>query len=236
MTSFPTVELSARIGLILPQYENSEKLKGLISGVTTILEEQVTNPLQRLDRFPNPDACSGVLLDWIGKCIGLLRPVIPSGEYLGVLGTEPSGGEVLEDAPTYDPARAVSEVAPLGDDIFRLLLKARARRLRGGANRETIEAVLAILWSDGDGYVDEAAAVSSGDPVVLVVTADDDILFRLVDVPVSVNSVTVHNLIIPRPAGVRIAFRRITPTAGDLLTESGDALLTESGDNLVLDN
>jgi len=218
MTSFPNVDLAARISLILPQYGEAEKLKGLISGTIGVAEEQVSDLLERLDRGANPDESSGAVLDWIGRRIGMERPVIPIGEYLGYEGTDPSGGNPFDREEFYDDVRAIEQVAPLGDVDYRLLLKARARRLRGGANRETIEAVLAILWPTGRGYVDE-----SSDPVVLVVTAVDDILFRLVDVPITENSVTVHHLVIPRPAGVRIVFRRTT-REGHVLTWNNNPL------------
>ena len=73
---------------------------------------------------------------------------------------------------------------------------ARARRLRGGADRETIEAVLAVIWPDGDGYVDE-----SGTTVTLRVTAADDTVWALV-------SGRLFPKLIPRPAGTAMTMVR----------------------------
>ena len=84
---------------------------------------------------------------------------------------------------------------PLGDATYQLLLTARARRLRGGADRETVEAVLAILFDVG--YVDE-----SGDPVTLQVETSNDQLYGLV-------SGSQFDILIPRPAGRALTMTRL---------------------------
>ena len=81
---------------------------------------------------------------------------------------------------------------PVGDETYRTLLRARARRLRGNADRETVEAVLEILFGDGNGYVDETVT-----PVTLRVTSENTVVWRLA-------SVTLFELLIPRPAGRQV--------------------------------
>lgn len=211
MPTAPHIDLASRIELLLPQYEDAARLRALMSGAIGIEEAQVSEVLERLDRGGNPEESSGPLLDWMGHRLGIQRPIVSTGEYLGYEGTDPEGGNPFNQEEYYDDIPSINQVAPLSDEIFRPILKARARRLRGGADRETIEAILAILWPHGGGYVDESAAT-----VYLVVSAEDDTLYRLV-------SDELFHLLIPRPAGVAVEFRRTAPE-GHVLTWNNNQL------------
>lgn len=199
MDNAPNIDLASRIDLLLPQYGDAARLQALLSGAIGIDEAQVSEVLERLDRGGNPDESSGPVLDWMGHRLGIERPLVSTGEYLGYEGTDPEGGNPFNREEYYDDITAIDQVAPISDEVFRPILKARARRLRGGADRETIEAILAILWPNGGGYVDESAAT-----VYLVVSAEDNTLYRLV-------SDDLFHLLIPRPAGVAVEFRRTDP-------------------------
>ena len=155
------------------------------------------DPLERLDRAFNPDESEGVILDWIGLRLGLPRPFVTAADavYFGMAGTMPAGGRPWDQAPFYSLARGIEDVEPVGDATYRKLLKARARRLRGGADRETIEAVLDILF--GDGYLDETVT-----PITMRVDTGDEITFLLA-------STRTFEKVIPRPAGTEITFTRI---------------------------
>ncbi|MCY3554994.1 MAG: DUF2612 domain-containing protein [Gemmatimonadetes bacterium] len=205
MNDAPHIDLASRIELLLPQYEDAARLRALITGAIGIEEAQVSEVLERLDRGGNPEESSGPLLDWMGHRLGIQRPIVSTGEYLGYEGTDPEGGNPFNQEEYYDDLPAINQVAPLSDEVFRPILKARARRLRGGADRETIEAILELLFPDGGGYVDESSAISDGTSAVqLVVSAEDNTLYRLV-------SDDLFHLLIPRPAGVAVEFMRSDP-------------------------
>ena len=166
-----------RESLLLPQYAGATKFHALVRGIVAVLQGQVVDPLLAMSRGLNHVESEGILLDWIGGRIGLPRPSIPSADFVkfGFDGTMAAGGRTFGQAPFFTVARGVENVEPVGDATYRPLLAGRARRLRGGADRETIEAVLAVIWPDGDGYVDE-----SGATVTLRVTAADDVVWGLV--------------------------------------------------------
>ena len=194
----PTLDLASRIQLLLPQYDGATVLRALIGGIITIVQEEIADPLFAMNRGLNPDESSGVLLDWIGLRLGLPRPSVASSAatYFGFDGTEAAGGRTFGQAPFFTTARGIEAVEPIGDATYRILLKARARRLRGAADRESIEEVLEILFGAGNGYVDETVT-----PVTLRVTSENTVTWRLA-------STTLFELLIPRPAGREVAIVR----------------------------
>ena len=197
-SKFPTIDLAGRESLLLPQYDGATKFHALVRGIVAVLQGEVVDPLLDMSRGLNHVESEGILLDWIGGRIGLPRPSIPSADFVkfGFDGTMAAGGRTFGQAPFFTVARGVENVEPVGDATYRPLLAARARRLRGGADRETIEAVLAVIWPDGDGYVDE-----SGATVTLRVTAADDTVWGLV-------SGDLFPKLIPRPAGTAMTMVR----------------------------
>ena len=193
----PGLNLSGRLDLLVQQYDRASRLRSLLSGVIGVAVDEVVEPLLALDRTLNPHEASGVRLDWIGQRIGLSRPTVTASDirYLGFEGTHAFGGRPFSQGVFYTRERAIEAVEPLGDATYRRMLLARARRLRGGADRETIEAVLEILF--GNGYLDE-----SGDPVTVRFSTDSDLLFLMVG--------RFQEQLIPRPGGVRITLTRET--------------------------
>ena len=181
--------------VLLVQYDDSPRLRGLVSGIVGVLEVQAINPLRVLERALNPVVSEGILLDWIGARLGLPRPTVASSdaEYFGFHGTEPEGGRTFGQAPFFTTQRGIEQVEPVGDATYRTLILARARRLRGSANRETIEAVLGILFGEGNGYINETT-----DPMSIVVTTQDTIVWRLA-------SDELFELLIPRPVGYQMS-------------------------------
>ena len=194
---FPTVRLADALGLFLPQYAESSRLQALAAALVQVLEDEVVEPLQRMERAVNPDAAEGILLDWIGTRIGLPRPWVASADarFFGFRGTSASGGRTFGQAPFFTRRRGLELREPIGDATYRILLKGRARRLRGGADRETLEAVLAILF--GNGHLDETGAAP-----VLRAQTDNDVLFALAQG-------LLFELLFPRPATVTMTLERI---------------------------
>ena len=157
---FPTIDLPAHESLLIPQYDGATKFHALVRGIVAVMQGQVVDPLLDMSRGLNHVESEGVLLDWLGGRMGIMRPSVPSSDFtkFGFDGTLAAGGRTFGQAPFFTVARGIESVEPIGDVIYRRLLAARARRLRGGADRETIEAVLAVIWPDGDGYVDESVS------------------------------------------------------------------------------
>ena len=178
---------------LISQYRDAPRLQALVDNLTDIVDTTVVNVLNALTI--NPDNASGILLDWIGSRVGISRPSVAAAdaEYWGFEGTASDAGKPWNQAPFFTREQGIEQVEPVGDRVYRLLIKARARGLRSGANRETVEAVLAILF--GNGYVDQREET-------VVVSTTDDVLYRLV-------SGRLFGLLIPRPAGVGLAIRRV---------------------------
>lgn len=189
MPKTPEIDIASRIDLLIPQWTNATRMQALARNLIGIVQTEIVDPLLVIERAMNPDESEGILLDWIGERIGMPRPFVRSSdaEYFGFEGTGTDAGEPWESAPYYSLQARIEDVEPVGDRVYRLFLKARARRLRGGANRETLEAILAILF--GNGYLDESTS-----PMQLVVATDDDVTYGLA-------SGREFARVFPRPAG-----------------------------------
>ena len=194
---FPVIDVPARAELLLPQYADAENLQRLVRELNAVVNDRIVAPLLILERAMNPDESRGIVLDWIGQRLGLPRPSVASADavYWGFDGTFIAGGRSLSQAPFRTRSSILENLEPLGDRLYRLLLKGRARRLRGGADRETIEAVLGIMF--GNGYLDESVS-----PMQSVVSTTDDLLYSLVND-------ALFAALVPRPAGRPMTMRRV---------------------------
>ena len=146
------IDIASRVDLLLPQYDRAERLKALLSGIIGIAQSEIVDPLLAMSRAINPDIAEGVLLDWLGLRLGLPRPSVPQvirddDLAFGFEGVTRSRG--WNQAPFRSSSALLERVAPIGDNAYANLLKARARRLRGGADRETIEEVAHIVFGNG---------------------------------------------------------------------------------------
>ncbi len=194
----PVLDLPERLALLLPQYDASTRLQSLVREIIGVVDARIADPLRIIERAMNPDESEGVLLDWLGQRIGYDRPFVASGDarYLGFEGTRSQGGRPFNQAPYWTLESGIEQVEPVGDTTYRILLKGRARRLRGGADRQTIEAVIHIVF--GYGYLDERT-----DPIKVVVRTSDDVLYGVV-------AGESFEALIPRPAGRPMEIERMT--------------------------
>ena len=195
-------ELSAlnHTDLLIDQYAASTRFRQFIEGITNIAQAEVVDVMLEVERGLNPDESEGILLDWLGTRLDFPRPFVTAAdaEYFGFDGTETEGGKPWDQAPFWTPQSGIENVEPIGDNTYRLMLKARARRLRGGADRETCEAVLDILF--GNGYLDETDLTA---PVLRVTVTDSQaVLYNLV-------SNRHLEAIIPKPAGVPLTLAKL---------------------------
>ena len=194
-------DLDAHIELLIEQYSESTKFQALLRGLIRIAKAEIADPLMEIARGFSPDASSGILLDLIGARIGMPRPFVVAADatYFGFEGTDQSSGpgRTFGQAPFFSRRAEIENVEPLGDKTYRFLLLARARRLRGGSDRETVEAVLAILFARG-----YAAENTGNGTVVISVETDNELLYGLV-------TGSQQELVIPRTAGIAYTFTRL---------------------------
>ena len=198
---FPTIDVASRVDLLIPQYADSTNLQTLARELTDIVDKRIVAPLLIMERAMNPDESEGVLLDWLGQRVGLPRPYInlQTKNYLGLEGTMADVGLPLDQAPYITTQTRIENVEPISDVHYRLMLKGRARRLRGGADRETLEAVLNIVF--GNGYLDESVT-----PMECVVSTSAGSPGRLILVVLFTQS-AVFERVVPRPAGRAMTIR-----------------------------
>ena len=177
--------------VLISQWETAPRLRALLRGIVQVVDDKIVHPFRIMERALNPDVSSGIILDLIGERLALPRPYISSedAKYIGFEGTKPVGGLPFSQAPFFTTKRGIEAVEPIGDTTYRALLKARARRLRGrGANRETLEAVLSILF--GNGYVTEPGS----DNVELHTSTTELLIFNLAQIK-------LFELLFPKPVG-----------------------------------
>ena len=151
--------------LLIPQYREATRLHRLIDNFCAILDTFIEQPLNRMARPINPDVSTGVVLDWIGLRLGLIRPRVRSQEsnWLGFEGSEERG---FDQAPFFSLQADIEGSVPINDGNYARLLKARALFLRSRADRTSIERILNVLFDQGY-IIDGSEICSPPDPPVI---------------------------------------------------------------------
>ena len=151
--------------LLIPQYREATRLHRLIDNFCAILDTFIEQPLNRMARPINPDVSTGVLLDWIGLRLGLIRPRVRSQDFdwLGFEGSEERG---FDQAPFFSLQADIEGSVPINDGNYARLLKARALFLRSRADRTSIERILNVLFDQGY-IIDGSEICSPPDPPTL---------------------------------------------------------------------
>ena len=144
--------------LLIPQYREATRLHRLINNFCAILDTFIEQPLNRMSRPINPDISTGVLLDWIGLRLGLVRPRVRSQDFdwLGFEGSEERG---FDQAPFFSLQADIEGSVPINDVNYARLLKARALFLRSRADRTSIERILNVLFDQG--YIIDGSEICS---------------------------------------------------------------------------
>ena len=195
----PTVNLGEIREHQLAQYLSATKLNALLDGFVELMQTRIVDPLETLDRIADIRNQSGFLLDWIGFRLGIVRPRVtdPNQTFFGLEGTEDEGGRPLGQAPFWTRDLSATALQPLGDALFRLLLFARARKLRGDLGLEA--------WYD---CFDILTEISGTIEIVNVGTLSVEILS--VDLPPSMKEVienpAISQQFLPMVPGVEYLF------------------------------
>lgn len=137
----------------LSQYVGSTKLNALLQGFVDLFQQQIVAHLANIDRALDVDNRSDFYLDWVGFRLGIVRPRIRNQNvvFFGLDGTESEGGRPLSQAPFFTTGLNENLYQNINDPAYRLVLKARARKLHGDLGMQAWEECLAILTSDGGG-------------------------------------------------------------------------------------
>ena len=155
------------VELLLPQWQSSPRLRGIVADVLMPLRDEVLTALDRLDLMRSVDDAEGVWLDALGLRLGIRRPYTsnPLVDRRFGFGT---AGEPFDQVPFRGDA-ANDAVYPLPDTSYRRLVKARARLVLGDGTLATF--TRAVREIDPDATVEDLRTMR-----VRVTTADGALL------------------------------------------------------------
>ena len=176
--------LSATSALLISQWANSTRLKALLDVWLDVVRERVGEPLDEIQRQMNLDHASGIWLDWIGERLGLPRPS-DENRAGDLFGFDEAG--IGYNQGRFRDGGGFNVRAPIGDVLYRNLLRARA----------------VTLLTPGGTLPDMERAVQFLDPFASVRDLHD-MRFRVVTSVTRDVEVADRVRALPRPAGVQI--------------------------------
>jgi hypothetical protein len=182
------IDVTTNISLLIQQYRNTVRTKGLIMGILQMVQDQLATPMCQIQDYYNIDTAVGVFLDRIGRIFNYPRPLIDQGQfaYFGF-----DGNGLGFDQATFVPDGGSDDKIPAGDDMYRLLLKAWIAGLFTDGSLPSINAVIQTALGPGSWVID------NGDMTALVTLkySDLNVLYAMVQTGV-----------IPKPAGVQYSY------------------------------
>jgi hypothetical protein len=143
----PCIDITSNNDLVITQYGYSPKLKGVISGFTSLMQSNQLDTLCKFEKGLAIDNAFGWLLDRLGDNFGFKRPAIPSVSSL-YFGFD-QGGTNFDRAPFYYGTK--EPLVPVGDVLYKKLLKIWIRGLfYDGSVYEANQILTDVL---GKGYI-----------------------------------------------------------------------------------
>ena len=142
-----TVRRSSRIGAVsdlsLFQWNDASRIKGIVNIVLDLLREHVDTPRAYMATQTTIERAEGVWLDAIGVRLGLPRPSTTRGASDPRFGFD-LAGTGFDQAP-FSGSEENAARAPIGDELYRKLLRARSFALQStGKPGDFRNAVLAV--------------------------------------------------------------------------------------------
>lgn len=189
------VDVTENIALIIEQYKNTVNLKKLISGLLTLIQQKLIEPLCIYQLEMNIDQAKGFLIDRIGGIFGYKRPLIDSGQFV-YFGFDGNG--LGFDMATFVPDGGTADFYEAGDDLYRTLLKAWIGGLFTDGTLPSINKVIQLALGASGGHV-----IDNGN-----MTAD----VYLFNVDINLLYTIAKTNVIPRPAGVAYNYNLATGT------------------------
>lgn len=173
---------------ILWQYRNGENFKRWIDTLPAIGQEAIEKPADMIRNILDIDRQVGAQLDILGRIVGVKRQAIVVEDATAVFDL---GGGQLGDVDGQLTAQSYDSESPFGDDVFRLLIRARISRNNSDATIDGITDALAFIVGDG----------------LTEVRDNQDMTFSVVfaEILTTPQRFAIENYdIIPRPQGVEL--------------------------------
>lgn len=171
--------------LLTQYYREDPKIKALIDGINSIVQDDLIIPSSEVAEQLNVLTARGEWLDWIGERVGLPRPFVSEGD-VSSFGFDDNG--VGFDQGPFSPSSQEGAV-PLADDTYRRYIIARGGQLITNGTVPDMNNILTSAFGDGH-YIDN-----------MDMTMSVRISFGFTDDLISI----VRNLgLVTKPAGVRL--------------------------------
>jgi len=128
--------------ILIQQYRGGDVAE-LVDALGALVDARLRDAVESIEGSLDPSV-GGVWLDHIGQRLGLPRPLVLAVAFFGF----DDAGVGWGQAPYVSPATRHASRVGVADAIYRMLLAARGRYILGGADGETLTAVLDILYTD----------------------------------------------------------------------------------------
>ena len=190
------IDAVEHIAVLLSQWGPQTGTYRLARELSALAQSELITAQQRLEQMANIETASGVWLDHIGDRLGFPRPFVDDSS--GKLSFAGGGDLGFDRGRLHSVNPALSLNVPLGDGFYRSMLAARGMALRSGGSQAELEAIAAVLWSDGAVLTTTSAA---GEP--------DAILFTVTETRAGFYDLTTGDaapLLLGLPLGVTVTF------------------------------
>lgn len=190
---------------IINEYRDKQRMVRWLTITAEIANERLEGALDQVCGSYDVDTVSGEMLDVIGRIVGVARPILRAAEFdvFGYAGNDSYTN--FNIAPYIGDGEAID--APLNNDLYRKLIKAKIARNISDGTADSIIQLLEIIIG-----VKVTALVDNGDKSfdIGVASALDNTTLYLID----------NFDIIPRPQGTRIGQIFILPVNIDEIEAS----------------
>lgn len=195
---------------ILQQYRNGENYKRWIDTLPKIAQESIEGPAELLLNILDIDRQSGAQLDLLGRIVGVRRQAIVINDAAAVF--DLGGGQLGDDGAQLS-APSYSSTSPFGDEVFRLLIRARISRNNSNATIDGIIDAVSFVVNQGGIRVNDNQNMTFSLMFAKELTPIERFTIRAFD-------------IIPRPQGVEFLGYNEAPLIAQLggeFSQLGDA-------------
>ena len=188
----PTIPtLSVTTDLLISQWATAPLFRAWMDAILGIVRDELVVPAQSLRLMMLLDFAVGIWLDYIGEWLQLRRPTVLNADIV-YFGFHPAGVG-FNQAPFAPSFPTEDTYVPMGDQLYRRLLKARGLALRS--------------WGTLPHYLVAAQEI---DPDVLVFDNQDRSFTVVTGVPRDIQFATIHRAV-PIPAGIEQEIATVTP-------------------------
>lgn len=123
-----TIEASTE--LLIGQWQDAVNLRAITQIFLDVMQEQIVDPVNTLQRMREIDTGEGVWLDYIGRRLGIIRPWIALSRDNDPRFGFDSSGVGFEQGRFSNAQAQLEPRTPIGDVLFRRFLRARVRTIR----------------------------------------------------------------------------------------------------------